>query len=107
MTSLEELCAAVDGTGIPWANTSFEGGEPSPPFIVLVPGYTDTAYADNAAWYRWMPYDVALYVRDRDIDAEARVEEALDAIGAAWEKAVTRIDGEHLVETAYTVNVQE
>lgn len=108
MKRLTELAALVDSLGVPWANTMFhDGEEPAPPFICLVAGVTETRYADNAAYLRYMPYDVALYAKARDYRLEKDIEAALDGAGFAYEKAVARIDAEDLIETAYGVAVEE
>lgn len=105
---LETLCALLDSLGIPWANQKFaDGEEPSPPFICLVAGYNEAAYADNAAYMSWMPYDIALYTRHRDYATEKRIRAALDAAGCAYTLGITELDSEELTEAAFTVNVAE
>ena len=48
MIELKALCGVLDSLGIPWANQRFaDGEEPAPPFICLVAGYNEAAYADN------------------------------------------------------------
>ena len=72
-----------------------------------VAGYGDGVSADNVGWCRWMPYDVALYVRERDYELEKRFEAALDAAEFNYNKTVTSLDGDELVETAYEIDVTE
>lgn len=108
MKSLDDLISAVESLGIPWANGAFQDGEePPPPFIVLVAGFSQSAYADNIAWARAMPYDVALYTRARDYELERRIGDAIEAAGIAYELAITHIDAEHLTEAAFSVAVSE
>lgn len=107
MITLKELCAAIDGLGIPWANQKFDTDEPEPPFICLVAGFSEAAYADNLTYMQWMPYDVALYTRQRDYATEQRVAAALDEAGCAYTLGITNIDNEKLVEAAFSVNVAE
>lgn len=108
MMTLDALCALLDSLGIPWANQRFaDGEEPSPPFICLVAGYNEAAYADNRAYLSWMPYDVALYTRHRDYATEKRIRDALDDAGCAYTLGITEIDSEQLTEAAFTVNVAE
>ena len=67
MIKVTELAKLLDTFGVPWANTAFrDGEEPPPPFVCLVAGTSETAWADNAPYLTYMPYDVALYVRERD-----------------------------------------
>lgn len=110
MNSLKDLAATLDSIGIPWTNGGLRddsGKGKVPPYIDIEAGYGDFASADNKAWVRWMPYDVALYVRERDYALERRIEASLDAADFAFTKTVTPIDGEDLIETAYEVNVIE
>lgn len=114
MKTLRQLIAAVetvaldDGTPVPWSNGEFaDGEEPAPPFIVLVAGYTETARADNVTWIQGMSYDVALYTATRDYALERKVAAALDAAEIAYEKTISPIDGESLIEAAFDVTVEE
>lgn len=108
MISLEDLCSLLDGLGIPWANQKFaDGEEPAPPFICLVAGYAEAAYADNKTYLSWMPYDVALYTRHRDYATERRIREALESVECPYALGITDIDSEKLTEAAFTVNVSE
>lgn len=108
MITLKALCALLDGLSIPWANQKFaDGEEPSPPFICLVAGYDEAAYADNKTYLSWMPYDIALYTRHRDYATEKRIRSALDAADCPYALGITEIDSEELTEAAFTVNVDE
>ena len=108
MNALTDLTAALDALGIPWTNggTREKGGS-TPPYIDIEPGYGEAAFADCSTWAQWMPYDVALYVRERDYALERKVEAALDTAGFGFTKTLTPIDGEDVIETAYEVNVFE
>lgn len=107
MVKLKDLCTIIDSLGIPWANTAFAGEEPEPPFIVLVAGFSEAAYADGINWKTWMPYDIALYTRHRDYANEKKIAVALDAAEIPYEKSVTMIQNENLIETAFEVDVDE
>ena len=108
MIGLKELCGVLDTLGIPWANQKFaDGEEPSPPFICLVAGYDEAAFADNRAYLSWMSYDVALYTRHRDYANEKRIADALDSAECPYTLGITEIESEGLTEAAFTVNVAE
>ena len=97
----EERCAAA---------IEFEAWlreEPAPPFICLVAGYNEAAYADNGTYLSWMPYDIALYTRHRDYATEKRIRDALEAAECPFTLSITNIDSEELTEAAFTVNVAE
>ena len=106
--TLDDLCKLIDGLGIPWANEGFNDDEkPAPPYISLEAGFSETSYADNAAWARWMPYEILLYTAQRSYGIESEIASALDAAGCAFEKSITHFDGEHLIEASFAVNVTE
>ena len=108
MIALKALCGVLDSLGIPWANQRFaDGEEPDPPFICLVAGYNDAAYADNGTYLSWMPYDIALYTRHRDYESEGRIRRALEIAECPFTLGITNIDSEELTEAAFTVNVAE
>lgn len=96
----------LDTLGIAWSNQS-SSDDAEPPYIVLVAGYGESVYADNAAYASWMPYDIALYTRRRDYARERKIKDALDAVGCSYTLAVTSIESEKLVETAFSVDVEE
>ena len=108
MITLDQLCGVLDGLGIPWANEGFsDDDKPAPPYMSLEAGFGETAYADNAAWARWMPYEILLYTAQRSYDLESKIADALDASGCAFEKAITHLDGERLIEASFSVIVNE
>lgn len=84
----------LESLGIPWANQKFaDGEEPAPPFICLVAGYSEAAYADNNTYLSWMPYDIALYTRHRDYATEKRIRAALEAA-----ECLTRLASQRLIQ---------
>lgn len=108
MITLDDLCAVLDGLGIPWANEGFTDEDtPDPPYISLEAGFGETSYADNEAWARWMPYEILLYTARRSYGIESDIAAALDAAGCAFEKSITHVDGERLIEASFAVNVTE
>lgn len=108
MNSIRDLAKLLDAFGLPWANGGFRDGEhPAPPYVDIEAGYGESASADNVCWLSWMPYDVALYVRERDYELEQRFEAALDAAEFNYTKTVTPLDNDDLIETAYEIDVTE
>ncbi len=108
MNTLDELVAVLKSFGLPFSNGSFQEDEqPAPPYIEIEASYGEAAYADNAAYLQWMPYDCGLYCAERDYELEQRIETALGDAGFACTKTVTPIDGEGVIETAYQTNVFE
>ena len=96
----------LDKLGIAWSNQSFSD-DAEPPYIVLVAGYGESAYADNAAYASWMGYVVALYTRGGYYARGRKIKDALDAADCPYALAVTSIESENVVEAAFSVNVEE
>ncbi|WP_130811406.1 hypothetical protein [Olsenella sp. Marseille-P4559] len=108
MIKLDELCAMLDGLGIPWTNEGYtDEDRPEPPYISLEADLGGTSYADNVAWASWMNYEILLYTTHRSYEIESKIASALDAAGCAFSETVTHVDGEHLVEASFYVSVQE
>lgn len=108
MIGLDGLCSVLDGLGIEWTNEKFGSEDaPAPPYICLQAGFEETAYADNMAYARWMPYEILLYTSQRDYGLEQQIASALDAHEIAYSKSVAHFDSESLIEAAFTVSVTE
>ena len=108
MKTLDELVGLLKSFGLPFSNGAFLADErPAPPYIEIEAGYSGDVFADNVLYTRWMPYDCALYCAARDYELEQRIESKLDAAEFSYTKAVTAIDGEGVIETAYQINVFE
>lgn len=108
VTTLDDLAATLTSLEIPWANTMFEPQEqPAPPFIVLTANSAENTHADNVTWASVMEYDIELYCERREYQIERAVQAALDSAGIAFEKSVWVIEQENLVETVYSVLIDE
>lgn len=109
MTTIDELCAAIESVGLPWAQMSFERGEDvQPPFIVLIPTTGNTSGANDLVWINSAEYDVELYTQRRDYLLEADVAAALESAGCFWTSGgYWHLKDEHLFEAVFTVTVRE
>lgn len=108
MMNLDDLCTLIDGLGIEWSNEGYtDDDEPAPPYIVLSAGFGEAVYADNVVWVRWMPCEILLYTAQRSYELESKIAAALDAAECAFEKSITHVDGERLIEASFSVNVTE
>lgn len=108
MRMLSDLVRAIESVGVPWSNGAFTPADrPAPPYIELEACYSVSSYADNACFMQWMAYDVGLYCAARDYTLEWRLEHALAASGFTYEKTVTPIDSERVIETAYQLSAYE
>lgn len=85
MRALEDLCAALDSSGLQWANGQWWPEEPPAlPYALLVPDGSAAFYADGRTYSASEAYRIEIYSHGRSYEAEAAVEAALDGAGIAW-----------------------
>ena len=100
MIDLGKLKSALDSTGIPVAYHAFpEGNAPDLPFICYYCDETNNMYADNSVYYRIDGVTVELYTKNKDINAEGKVEQALSSF--CWSKNEDYIDSEKCYQIMY------
>lgn len=104
---LSEIKAMLESTGLPVAYLQFkEGNAPALPFIVYKFNTTENFKADGEIYKEIMNIDVELYTRDKDIKAEAKIKEALNAAGLIWEQSEEYIDTEKCFENIFNFNTE-
>ena len=100
MIDLEKLKSVLDSTGIPVAYREFpEGNAPDLPFICYYCDETNNMYADNSVYYRIDDVTVELYTKNKDINAEGKVEQALSSF--CWSTNEDYIDSEKCYQIMY------
>ena len=79
---MDKLLDILKSAGFPYAYDHFAEGEaPDPPFLCyLLPG-SDNFSADGKVYYRISEVRVELYANQKDLAAERKMEDALDAAG--------------------------
>ena len=100
---MDKLLDILKSAGFPYAYDHFAEGEaPDPPFLCyLLPG-SDNFSADGKVYYRISEVRVELYTDQKDLAAERKMEDALDAAGVFYNKTETWIESEKLYEVLYT-----
>ena len=85
---MDKLLDILKSTGFPCAYDHFAEGEaPEPPFLCyLLPG-SDNFSADGKVYYRISEVRVELYTDQKNLAAERKLEDALDACGIFYEKS--------------------
>ena len=106
MATYDDLCAAVESCGLPFARIQFDpydpDGIPDAPFCILMPLTTRNRMGSNAVVAHFYPYDVELYTDGSDMELEKRVQSALEGAGFAWQRStVTLEDG--IVQTTWSL----
>ena len=104
---MEKLLSVLDSIGIPYAYDHFaEGESPEPPFLCyLLPGSSNFS-ADGKVYHRVSEVRLELYTDCKDLAAEQKVEDVLDAAGIFYNKSETWIDSEKLYEVLYSFDME-
>ena len=100
--TLQELKALLERTGLPLAYRFFRD-PPPPPYLCYLSPYSRNFAADGAVYHRADRFQVELYTRKKDPEAESLVESVLGAF--YWEKSETYIESEQLYQQVYKIEV--
>lgn len=101
---MDELIAALNSLGIPFAYDHFAEGEaPKPPFICYFVHNSNNAFADNSVYLKVEGIYVELYTETKCPEIEAAVEAALAPF--CWDKTEAYIETEHLFQITYGIEV--
>ena len=104
--TFEEIVIMLSGTGLPFAYHHFaEGESPDPPFLIYLSPGSHNFGADGGVYFKVNMLDIELYTDKKDPDAEALVEDVLDAAGIFYDKTETYIEEENLYEVLYEMEV--
>lgn len=103
--TLAELVQILKATNYPVVYSHFTVTEnnpmPDPPYIAYIFTYSSNIYADNKVYKKVNNVQIELYTTKKDLEAEARLEEILDANEIAYETSETFIESEGLYQKIY------
>lgn len=100
--TLKELKTLLDGTGLPVAYGFFEQPQTLPYIVYEVTG-SDNFAADNKVWLAKNRIQIELYTKNKDLETEAKVENALASV--FWEKSEEYIESLHCMQVVYEIEV--
>ena len=104
MIALEQMKSLLDETGLPVCYYAWpEGKAPSLPYICFLTAYSNNFGADDVVYYPVDHYQIELYTRHKNPEAEGKVEKALSSF--FWEKTETYLDTERCFQILYEVEV--
>ena len=104
---METLIAILNEVGIPFAYDHFaEGESPEPPFFCYLCPSSENFAADGRVYLKVSEIHVELYTDAKDLEAEGRVEAALDSHGIYYDKFETWIGSEKLYEVLYSFEME-
>lgn len=103
--TLSDLVKILRSTGYPVVYSHFTVTEnnpvPAPPYIAYLFTYSTNMYADNKVYQKVNNIQIELYTNKKDLAAEARLEEILDANEIIYETSETFIESENLFQKIY------
>ena len=104
---MEQIVKILEETGLPFAYDHFaEGESPAPPFICYLVPNSDNFSADGKVYYKINELHIELYTDCKDLSAEQKLEDVLDANGIYYEKSEVWIESEKLYEVLYTFEME-
>ena len=104
--TFKDVAELIDDIGYPSAYYQFdEDTAEAPPFICFFFASDNDVKADNSNYQKIERLIIELYTDDKDFDAEAAVESALNNAGLVYSREETHIDTEKLYEVIYTSSV--
>ena len=104
---MQRIVKMLEEAGFPFAYDHFtEGESPDPPFICYLTPNSDNFAADGKVYYKINEIHIELYTDFKDLSAEQKLEDALDAYDIYYEKSETWIESEKLYEVLYTFEME-
>jgi hypothetical protein len=107
--NLQELHDILSSTGFPVTYSHFVESEneplPSPTFICYLNTFSTNFHADNIVYKANVNVQIELYTSKKDLEAESRVEEVLNANEIPFNTIETYIESEELFQIIYEVRL--
>lgn len=107
--TLTELVQILKATGYPVAYSHFKATEsnpaPNPPFITYLEFDSSNFHADNKTYKQVRNINVELYTDKKDLEAEKKIEDLLDANDISYESSTTYIESQDLFQKIYEFGV--
>lgn len=107
--TLNDICTILKATGYPVAYSRFISSPttplPSPPYIAYLSAYSSNLIADNKVYKKINNLQIELYTTKKDLVAEKKIEDLLDANEIAYESTETWIDTEKLFQKLYEMRL--
>jgi len=107
--TLIELSTMLEATGYPVAYSHFtattDNPTPAPPYITYLDPYSSNFIADNKVYHKGENIQIELYITKKDLIAEKKLEDLLDANEIPYESIKEWIDSEKLFQKIYEIGV--
>lgn len=104
MITIEHMKAILESAGYPVVYYAWPvGNAPDLPYICFLTDRTNNFAADNGVFYPVSHWQIELYTRWKDPEAEGKVEKALSSL--FWDKTEIYLDTERCFQILYEVEV--
>ena len=104
---MDKILDILKSAGFPYAYDHFAEGEaPDPLFVCYLLPRSDNFSADGNVYFRISEVQVELYTDQKDLAAERKMEDALDAAAIFYNKTETWIESEKLYEVLYSFEME-
>lgn len=102
--TLESLYNMLKKTGYPVAYRFFAERQ-EPPYLCYLVAYTNNQSADNATWKKINHIQIELYTKNKDLNAEKKIEDLLTEAGLFFNAEEAYIDTEKVYQRIYEIEV--
>lgn len=102
--TLSELYNLLKQTGFPVTYSHFTSAQATP-YITYLVAYSSNIFADNKVHKKVSNVQVELYTTKKDLAAESKLEEVLDANELPYQSTETFIPSENLFQKIYEVRL--
>lgn len=102
--TLSELNAILKSSGYPVTYSHFKDAQ-TPPFICYWSPYSPNFIADNKVYKKIDVVQIELYTTKKDLAAEKKLEDLLDANDLPYEPIESFIESEQLFQRIYEVRL--
>ena len=96
----QELFEILKKTGYPTRYSHFSQAQ-KPPFIAFLSNFSNNFFADNKTFKNINHWQIELYTETKDVEAEAKVEEALSDF--CWDKTEVFLNDENVFQIIYEI----
>ena len=107
--TLNDIYTILKAAGYPVAYSHFTGTTttplPIPPYLTYLSAYSSNLMADNKIYKKIDNLQIELYTNKKDLIAEKKLEDLLDANEIAYETTETWIDTEKLFQKIYEISI--
>lgn len=104
--TIDKLLIELKTSGFPVAYNAFEN-EVKPPYITFIRPTSDNVSSDESVHGKFQNYNIELYTKKKDLEAEKKIEAILNKIDPDYDTIEVYIDTERLLQVTYSITIFE